>query len=810
MYCCEDKKGFGNFTYIRFATDINGSNISKDKDTDGIERCYQAVIVSDNELDENSSTFVNYFFNKWFKICDDEDGTTNPNICEFYGYHTPVSLIKSNTWIIDGSQETYQFQDTVKNRILISNQSNNDFVHIRGFTGKGGLPLKNNESYYVEFDYDFRNLPLNSDITLSFGEGDQATRVIFNKQQSGRYVGIIKTNALNENVTDQDDLVIEFNLDQPLGNEQLIIENIRIASQGCFGSDNKPKVINFGIVSNIGDGTVDVAGAINNLPENSSFPDYKSVTSEEDHYFEGIFYPAERSMKSYRRVYKVKGRGKGVYGQNGNIVVSNKELFIIENDLLTDDRPPIITDDPNARLEDLGDIPDGDYLSVINSQANPYFTIEQDTNWYFEYTQDGNKTILTFQGELGTYGDGQLQTVEDDLFVIYSEVVGGDDYVIKDELAEVAFSGDYNDLDNLPNISDFVTIDNNETIISVKTFNSSTGGGLVFENTGSLSSIFMQNSSSGRGLNAINSGTGYGIYQTNTDSGVGIYSQNSANGIGLDIDNSSSGIGIDLTNTGTGIGFRLVNSSNANLIDINNNLGVTGKTISSKLNGVENFSLNSNGNIIASTLALFGGKGNNILLDNGTTTPLSNLNPFEGYAESGTRAGGDLIITLLDYDDSGNGIKVTLDQDGESIDTNASIRSTQSIITPTLAFQSGGFVSTIQTNGVSNNNFILPNSGATFRTIPVSVNGYYADSLGNITVAVGSSNSYSETFGNGEATTITINHNLNAEDLTSVIIKEVSTGEHIITTVTETDNNNVQLNFTTAPTTNQYRITITG
>lgn len=95
-------------------------------------------------------------------------------------------------------------------------------------------------------------------------------------------------------------------------------------------------------------------------------------------------------------------------------------------------------------------------------------------------------------------------------------------------------------------------------------------------------------------------------------------------------------------------------------------------------------------------------------------------------------------------------------------------------------------------------------------TLPVSVNGNFADSSGNITVAVDSSNKYSETFGNGVATTITINHNLNAEDLTSVIIKEVSTGEHIFTTVTEIDNNNVQLDFTTAPTTNQYRITITG
>ena len=67
---------------------------------------------------------------------------------------------------------------------------------------------------------------------------------------------------------------------------------------------------------------------------------------------------------------------------------------------------------------------------------------------------------------------------------------------------------------------------------------------------------------------------------------------------------------------------------------------------------------------------------------------------------------------------------------------------------------------------------------------------------------------YSETFGNGVLTTIPITHNLGTEDIASVRIVDVATKETIQTTQIGVDANTINLIFATAPTTNQYRVTI--
>ena len=51
--CCECKKNNGNFTYIAYATDLNGSNFSLNRTANSINRCYQAIYVSSVELDIN-------------------------------------------------------------------------------------------------------------------------------------------------------------------------------------------------------------------------------------------------------------------------------------------------------------------------------------------------------------------------------------------------------------------------------------------------------------------------------------------------------------------------------------------------------------------------------------------------------------------------------------------------------------------------------------------------------------------------------------------------------------------------------------
>jgi len=72
MCCGQNDIQKGNFTYIRYATDKNGSNFSKNRNDVQHKRCYQAIYVSDVELDETSTLFPNYFNGLWFNICDVE------------------------------------------------------------------------------------------------------------------------------------------------------------------------------------------------------------------------------------------------------------------------------------------------------------------------------------------------------------------------------------------------------------------------------------------------------------------------------------------------------------------------------------------------------------------------------------------------------------------------------------------------------------------------------------------------------------------------------------------------------------------
>jgi hypothetical protein len=65
----------------------------------------------------------------------------------------------------------------------------------------------------------------------------------------------------------------------------------------------------------------------------------------------------------------------------------------------------------------------------------------------------------------------------------------------------------------------------------------------------------------------------------------------------------------------------------------------------------------------------------------------------------------------------------------------------------------------------------------------------------------------SATIGDGTATTLTITHGLNTQDV-AVSVKEVSTNAGVIADWVANGVNTVQLTFGTAPTTGQYRVTV--
>jgi hypothetical protein len=93
----------------------------------------------------------------------------------------------------------------------------------------------------------------------------------------------------------------------------------------------------------------------------------------------------------------------------------------------------------------------------------------------------------------------------------------------------------------------------------------------------------------------------------------------------------------------------------------------------------------------------------------------------------------------------------------------------------------------------------------TYRSVTV-------DTYGRVT---GGSNPYAAAkftanFGNGAATSFTVNHALGTQDVTVLVYRNSSPFDQVFCDVELTDANNVTLRFAVAPTTNQFRVVIIG
>ena len=68
---------------------------------------------------------------------------------------------------------------------------------------------------------------------------------------------------------------------------------------------------------------------------------------------------------------------------------------------------------------------------------------------------------------------------------------------------------------------------------------------------------------------------------------------------------------------------------------------------------------------------------------------------------------------------------------------------------------------------------------------------------------------YAANIGNGTNSTITVSHNLGTEDVT-VTVKDVTTKQVVFTDVAIVDSNSIQIMFASAPSSNSYRVVVTG
>jgi hypothetical protein len=226
--------GGGNFTYVRYASDSQGTNISKyiDKDNsgniDGITRCYQSIFVSPIELDVNSALFPTHF-TEWTYGCEEDCGCGG---CEWYDYHRTEL---GNRWTWNNGVFTNDSILAFQNDAEGVNNYNGDIMTIPFFKDSDGNLLQSGLNYCFELKFDpslFTNP--NSSVEISFGNGTGATIISYNQSDIS---GLIKATvtAVNGTVSSHTMVIRLVNSLSPSGTEVIDfrIFNFRLAPESC-------------------------------------------------------------------------------------------------------------------------------------------------------------------------------------------------------------------------------------------------------------------------------------------------------------------------------------------------------------------------------------------------------------------------------------------------------------------------------------------------------------------------------------------------------------------------------------------------
>lgn len=154
--------------------------------------------------------------------------------------------------------------------------------------------------------------------------------------------------------------------------------------------------------------------------------------------------------------------GKGVYNpMSATFTSENLELIFVDN-IFYQTTPEELESNINNVVFDLGDITGQDYLDYINTISNIIFPagypLTDNTKiYYFKWVDDEVTYMYYFDEEssansYGTYGvDGDFTFAPTDLVLFYNSADIPDPLV----LHPIAYSGDYNDLENLPDLSTY-------------------------------------------------------------------------------------------------------------------------------------------------------------------------------------------------------------------------------------------------------------------------------------------------------------------------------------------------------------------
>lgn len=188
-------------------------------------------------------------------------------------------------------------------------------------------------------------------------------------------------------------------------------------SGGVTSQNNIPRRIKLGLIQGSIEDLSVVSNFINNF--NPSF----EIFEDEIVYYEVALVSDSQNSAYY--LLQTVGKGKGVYGIGGNIQVLPSDFIVIEHKPSYSFEP--LEDDLNAEVQNLGEIGSNSLVDEINN-LSPTIEVVSGTNWYFEFTRDGERELWGFQGANGVYGLGGLQVDSNDLFLVYEEasaLVGG-------------------------------------------------------------------------------------------------------------------------------------------------------------------------------------------------------------------------------------------------------------------------------------------------------------------------------------------------------------------------------------------------
>jgi hypothetical protein len=129
-----------------------------------------------------------------------------------------------------------------------------------------------------------------------------------------------------------------------------------------------------------------------------------------------ILYVNYNSIK-YPFIFKP---GKGTYGSGTTLITSNMLFQLAPVNLTIYD----IDNDPNAEINNLDPVTDGDFVAKANTSLWDFSDSEYQTgekSYYFSYTDDGVLYYALFVGAPGIYGAGGTPFTEDDFITTSSE-----------------------------------------------------------------------------------------------------------------------------------------------------------------------------------------------------------------------------------------------------------------------------------------------------------------------------------------------------------------------------------------------------